>query len=239
MSRRVRALVSADLAAAVRDGEQLLLTIGIPVLLLVFFSTIDVLPTGTDDPVSFLAPGVFALALMSMAFVRLAIGLGFDRGFGAIRRFAITPLRIGEFLAAKVAETAVLVAAQLLILVAVALALGWDPTIDGAVVGAVALGLVAFVGLAFVLAGVTEGLRALAAANALYIVLLLVSGIVFELDRLPGWLEAIVRWLPSTALAELFRSTLSGSSGPGWAWLTLVVWAVATPVVAIRTFRYH
>lgn len=238
MRQRIQALASIELRAAVRDGEQLLLTIGIPVGLLVFFSTVDVLPTGAGEPVDYLAPGVLSLALLSMAFVRLAIGLGFDRGFGAIKRFAITPLRVSEFLVAKIAATIVLFTGQLVILGAVAAALGWRPSVHVLFPIAALMGLTAFAGLAFLVAGATEGLRALALANALYVTLLLVSGIVFELDQLPGWLEATVRLLPSTALAELFRATLGGAVGPAWAWITLIAWAVAAPVGASKTFRY-
>ncbi len=41
MTQRLLALVRVDLRAAVRDNEQLLLTIGIPAVLLIFFSTIS------------------------------------------------------------------------------------------------------------------------------------------------------------------------------------------------------
>jgi ABC-2 type transport system permease protein len=238
MKQRLLALVRVDLRAAVRDNEQLLLTIGIPAALLIFFSSVDVLPTGTDDPVQFLAPSVLALAVVSMAFVRLAIGLGFDRGFGAIHRFAYTPLRVSVFWLSKLTTTVILTIFQCLLLGAIALALGWSPSIHASFLGALALGVTTFVGLAFVVAGLTDGLKTLALVNALYIVLLLVSGIVFELSELPGWLQAAVKWLPSTALAELFRTSLGGSPGPSWAWLTLLVWAFASPVLAVRYFRY-
>lgn len=238
MNQRLLALLRVDLRAAVRDNEQLLLTVGIPAALLIFFSTVDVLPTGTDDPVQFLAPSVLALAVLSMAFVRLAISLGFDRGFGAIRRFAATPLRVSEFWLAKLAVTVVLTIGQCVLLGGIALALGWSPTLHLSFLGAFALGVITFVGLAFVVAGLTDGLKALALANGLYIVLLLVSGIVFELGELPGWLQSVVKCLPSTALAELFRSGLEGASGPAWAWLTLLVWAALSPVLAVRFFRY-
>lgn len=238
MNRRIQALLRIDLRAAARDNEQLLLTIGIPAALLIFFSSVDVLPTGDGEPVDFLAPGILALAVLSMSFVRLAIGLGFDRGFGAIRRFAATPLKVSEFWLAKLLATIILVVGQCLVLGVIAVVLGWTPTIHVALVGALALGVIAFVGLAFVISGLTDGLKALALANGLYIVLLLVSGIVFELDQLPSWLESAVKWLPSTALAELFRESLSGSGGPGWAWLTLALWAVVSPLLAVRVFKY-
>ncbi len=236
---RVMALARADLRATSRDGEQLLLGVGLPLLFLVLFSTVDLLPTGEGESIDFLAPGILALAVMSTAFVRLAIALGFDRSFGAIRRFAATPLRPIEFLAAKGVTTLVLILGQLVLIGGVALALGWSPAWHVAVVPSVLLGLVTFVVLAFALTGFVDGLASLAVANALYVVLLLLSGLVFDRAALPGVLETVTSWLPGTQLVELVRATTSqGSAGPAWAWIGLVSWAVGGMLVALRRFRW-
>ena len=79
-----RAQTLAELRLLARNGEQLLLTIGIPVLLLVFFSVVDVLPTGEGDAIDFLLPGVLAIALMSTAMVSLGIATGFERSYGVL-----------------------------------------------------------------------------------------------------------------------------------------------------------
>lgn len=237
-STRTAALAKADLRVAARDGEQLLLTLGLPVLFLVFFSVVDILPTGDGDAIDFLAPGILALALLSVAFVRQSISLGFDISFGAIRRFGVTPLRVGEFLSAKFLTTAALFFVQLVVLGVVAVLLGWRPSLSPLLLPAILLGLIAFVGLAFALTGLVDGLTALAAANALYVVMLLLSGLVFELDELPNALSTIVKVLPSTALAELFRATLSGNAGAGWAWLCLAGWALVAPLLGARLFRW-
>lgn len=236
---RVRALTRTEVKVAVRDHEQLLLTLGLPVVLLVFFSQVDLVSTGEGDPVDYLAPGIIALALLSVSFVRLAIAIGFDRSFGAIKRLAVTPLRESEFLASKILSTIVLFAGQLAVLVGVSVALGWRPLISVTVVAALVLGLVAFGGLAFVVASVVEGLTSLAVANALYIVLLLLSGLVFELDQFPGWLATGVKALPSTGLAHLLREGFAGAAGDAWAWITLGTWAVAAPLVGLRLFRWE
>ncbi len=235
---RVGALAKADLRVSLRDGEQLLLTIALPILFLVFFSLVDIVPTGDGEPVNFLAPSIIALALISSSFVRLAISLGFDLSFGAVKRLAVTPLRVGEFLMAKAITTVIVFVGQLAILGVVAILLGWRPSPSIAFVAVVVLGMAAFVGLAFAITGVVDGLAALAAANALYVVLLLLSGIVFELDAFPGWLLTVVKLLPSTALAELSRTTLDGQTGPGWAWICLTAWAIAAPLVSARLFRW-
>lgn len=235
---RIAAMSRAESRVAARDGEQLLITLGLPVGLLVFFSLVDILPTSGVSAVNFLAPGILALALLSVAFVRSAIGLGFDKRFGAIRRLAVTPLTEAEFLASRMMTTLLVFAVQLVVLTAVAIGLGWRPQPSPLFVVATLLGLVAFSGLAFALVGLVDGLASLAAANAIYVVLLLLSGLIFGLDSFPGGLATAVKALPSTALASLFRDTLSGASGQTWAWLCLLGWAVAAPLVGLKLFKW-
>ena len=236
---RVRAVARSEVLVTLRSGEQLLLVLGLPVLFLVLFATVDVLPTGSADPVQYLAPGILALAVLSVCFVRLAIGTGFDRSFGALRRFAVTPLRRSELLVAKVLASAAVLLLQVVVLGVVAALLGWDPSVAPApIVGAVLLAMVAFTGLGFLLGGVVEGLTALAAANAAYVVLLVLSGFLFELDRLPEPVAAFSRALPTTALGQLLRAGFEGGSGSAGAWAVLAGWAIVAPLMAVRFFRW-
>ena len=106
--KALRAQLRSELQLVLRNGEQLLLTLGIPTLLLVFFSLVDVLPKGdATDPVDFLAPGVLALAVMSTAMVSLGIGTGFERSYKVLKRLGATPLGRGRLLAAKIASVVV------------------------------------------------------------------------------------------------------------------------------------
>jgi ABC-2 type transport system permease protein len=238
---RLGTQVRTELQLVSRNGEQLLLTLGIPVLLLVFFSVVDVLPTGTDDPVDFLAPGVLALAVMSTAMVSLGIGTGFERSYHVLKRLGTTPLGRGRLIAAKIAAVAVVELVQFAVLVPVALALGWRP--DGAnwplaVVGVIT-GTIAFAGIGLTLAGRLRGEINLAAQNGLYLVLLLLGGMVVPFDELPGTLRAAARVLPSAALADVLRDALADAgSWPGSSWVVLVAWAVVAPSVARRLFRF-
>jgi ABC-2 type transport system permease protein len=124
--------------------------------------------------------------------------------------------------------------------VAVAVALGWRP--EGSwllALGAGLLATVGFAGLGLLLAGTLPALTTLAAANGLYVVLLLLGGMVFPLDRLPGALRAVARLLPAAALSEALGAALSSpASAPGRAWLVLLAWAVAGPLLAARAFRW-
>lgn len=239
--RRVAAQARAEAIMTLRRGESVLLTLGIPVLLLVFFSLVDVLPTGTDDAVDFLAPGILALAVMSTAMVGLAIATGFERQYLVLKRLGTTPLRRGELLAAKTLAVLAVEIVQVVVLVPVALVLGWQAR--GSVplaLGAVALATVAFAGLGMLMAGTLRAEVTLAAANGLYLVLLLLGGMVVPISRLPDALRTVARALPAGALSDALHGALSANVAiPGRSWVVLAVWAVAAPVAAAVTFRWE
>ena len=237
-----RAQLRAELRIVSRNGEQLLLTLVIPVMLLVFFSLVDVLPTGTDDPVDFLTPGVLALAVMSASMVSLGIATGFERSYKVLKRLGATPLGRGRWLAAKTTSVVVVEIVQLTVLLAVAMGLGWrasGPQWFGALT-AVVLGTIAFAGVGLAISGRLRAEINLAAQNGLYLVLLLLGGMVIPLDELPGPLESAASLLPSAALADVLRESLAGTGvDPTRSWIVLVVWAAVAPVVAARTFRWE
>jgi ABC-2 type transport system permease protein len=230
-----------ELQLTLRNGEQLLLTLGIPVLLLVFFSLVDVLPTGTAEPVDFLAPGVLALAVMSTAMVSLGIGTGFERSYHVLKRLGATPLGRPRLVAAKIAAVAALEVVQFAIIVPVAYALGWSPSDPNwlLAVGAVLLGTMAFAGIGLTMAGRLRGELNLAAQNGLYLVLLLLGGMVIPFSKLPGGVRAVAHALPSGALADVLRDCLGGNgSQPSTSWVVLAVWALLAPIVAAALFRW-
>lgn len=232
----------AELLMTLRRGESLLLTLGIPVALLVFFSLVDVLPTTTQKPVQFLGPGVLALAVMSAAMVGLAIATSFERQYGVLKRIGTTPLGQTRLLVAKIIAIVVVEFVQFAVLLPVGLALGWRPPLGGlpGAVAAVLLGTSAFAGLGLAMAGALRAEVVLAAANGLYVLLLLVSGMMIPLAKLPGVLQSVARALPSSALADVLRGLLTeGGHAPSRAWIVLTLWAVAGPVVAIRLFRWE
>ncbi len=229
------------------NGETVLLTLGIPVVFLLFFSGVHVLPTGTKHPVDFLVPGILALAVMSTAMTALGIGTGFERGYGVLKRLGTTPLGRPRLLAAKIIAITVVELLQAAVLVSVGFGLGWNPggpSAAGARVGAaivaMVLGTIAFGGVGLLLAGTLKPLVNLAVVNGLFVVLLLLGGMLIPLDKLPGWLADFARILPASALADALHRTL-GQGAPISArdWSVLIVWAVVAPVVAGLTFRWE
>jgi ABC-2 type transport system permease protein len=232
-----------ELQLSLRQGEQLLVSLGIPLLILVFFSLVDVLPKpdGVDDPVDFLTPGVLALAVMSSAMVSLGIGTGFERQYKVLKRLGTTPLGRPRLVGAKVLMVLVVEVIQVVAIIAVATALGWRPVAGSTAlaVPAIVLGTAAFAGLGLLMAGTLRGTVTLAVDNALYLVLLLLGGMVVPLDRLPAGIRAVAELLPAAALAETLNAALRDLPTPGRAWVVLAVWAVATPLAAARWFRWE
>ncbi len=237
------AQLRTELGLSLRQGEQVLVSIGIPLLILVFFSLVDVLPTpeGVDDPVDFLAPGVLALAIMSTAMVSLGIGTGFERQYGVLKRLGSTPLGRPRWIAAKISMVAAIEVIQIVVLVAVAVALGWRP--DGPIVLALpafALGTAAFAGIGLLMAGTLRGTATLALANGAYLVLLLLGGMVIPLEDLPSAVQAVAELLPAAALSETVDGALTeGADASAEAWVVLTVWAMAAPAAAARWFRWE
>jgi ABC-2 type transport system permease protein len=231
----------AELRRVAGNGEQLLLTLGIPVLLLVFFSLIDVLPTDTKEPIDFLAPGILALATMSTAMVSLGIGTGFERGYHVLKRLGATPLGRPRWIAAKIGSVVAVEVVQFAVLIPIALALGWDPQSPNwpLAVLAVIVGTVAFAGIGLTLAGRLPGEINLAAQNGSYLVLLLLGGMVIPFAKLPGAIRALAHALPSGALADVLRDALSNAgTEPTRSWIVLCAWGVVMPMLAARLFRW-
>lgn len=237
---RVFLQLRSELRVILRNGEQMLLTLIIPVVLLAFFGNIDILPTGDDDALNFLVPGVLSVAIMSTAMVSTGIATGFERSYLVLKRLGATPLTRFELVMAKVLSVFVVEVVQAVVLLPIGVGLGWRPngsTWPLALV-AVLAGTMAFGGIGLFLAGRLRAEINLAAENGLYLVLLLLGGMIIARDSLPEALGTASRVLPSSALADALRASLNGSGALLGPMLILAAWAVIAPVVAAWRFRW-
>ena len=183
---------------------------------------------------------MLALAVMSTAMVGLGIATGFERQYGVLKRLGSTPLGRPALLVAKTLAILAVEVLQVAVLAGVAVALGWRPSSSVAVfVPAMLLATVGFAGLGMLMAGRLRGEAVLAAANGLYLVLLLLGGMVIPLAELPGPLRAVSRALPAAALSDVLHAASNAGAVPGRAWLVLAGWAVVAPLAAARTFRWE
>jgi ABC-2 type transport system permease protein len=238
------AQAAMELRLTARRPENVLVTLVVPPVLLVFFSAIEVLPTGTARPVDFLLPGALALAVIATGFVNLGIATAYERAHGVLKRLGGTPLPRGGLLAAKMAAVGVVEAAGAVILLAVASGpLGWapGPMADPAVTAiALVLGTVAFASLGLAMAGALRAEATLALANGVFLLFLVLGGIVLPIDHLPVPLEGLAGLLPAAALSEALRIGLGAATGSAVGPLALLAaWGAGASLVAARTFRWE
>jgi ABC-2 type transport system permease protein len=240
---RTRALVAqtrAETSLQLRRGENLIVTLAIPIGILVFFAKVDALSTDYAHPVDFLVPGVLSLAVMASAMVSLGIATGFERRYGVLKRLGSTPLSRGGLLVAKTATVLALELLQILLIVVVGVAIGWTvPAGIFAAIGLLLLGTVAFAGIGMLMAGTLRAEANLAAANGLFLVLLFLGGMAYPLDKLPDALQTFAKLLPAAALSETVRAVLSGQPFPTGELVVLIVWAIGAPLLAARYFRWE
>src|SRR3954471_2048904 len=199
----IAAQAALETKMLLRNGEQLLLTVVIPTLLLVLFSSVDIVDTGSGKAVDFLTPGVLALAVMSTAFTGQAIATGFERRYGVLKRLGASPLPRWALMAAKTCSVLVTEALQIVLLTVIAFALGWSPRGGPVpVVLLLVLGTAAFSGLGLLMAGTLKAEATLAAANLAFLLLLVGGGVVVPLEKFPGAAQAVLQLLPISALSD-------------------------------------
>lgn len=239
MIRRVLAQARFETTLAVRQPERMLVVFGVPVGMLVLFSTIDVLPADAGHTESFLVPGMLALSIISTAMVSLGVSTGFERQQGVLKRLGMTPLRRGGLLAAKLIAVLCVQVVQVVVIAGVGLALGWRP--GGSLAAAaliVVLGTGAFAGVGFGLAGRLPAEVNLAVSNAAFLVLLFVGGVAVPLSSFPSAIRVAARALPAEPLATGLRDALSGAGVDTGRLAILGAWAVASCLLATLTFRW-
>jgi ABC-2 type transport system permease protein len=246
LPRMIAAQAALETRLLLRHGEQLLLTIVIPALLLVLFSAVDIVDLagegdGGGGRVDFLAPGVLALAVLSTAFTGQAISTGFERRYGVLKRLGASPLPRWGLMAAKTCAVLVTEVLQVVLLTSVALALGWSPHGSPLAVALLLVaGTAAFSGLGLLMAGTLRAEATLAAANLVFVLLLVGGGVVVPLEKFPEPVRGVLELLPISALSEGLREVLRDGAGMPWGNLAVLgVWAVAGLAAAARFFRWE
>jgi len=231
-----------ETSLTLRHGEQILLTLLIPLALLIGLTLLDILPTGDLGGVSkadWVTPRIFALAVMSSAFTGQAIALGFDRRYGVLKRLSATALPRWLLVAGRMVAALVVVLLQVVVLGVVAAILGWSPSGAGVAEAVLLLviGTLAFGALGVLLGGSLRAEAVLALANIVWFVLLLAGGILLAPSAMPSGAAAIVELLPSGALAEGLREALVNGVLAWQPVVVLLAWGVLAGAVATRTTR--
>jgi ABC-2 type transport system permease protein len=237
--RRILAQARFDARVLLSNGEQVLLTLVLPGLLLAGLVFASVPDLGRGRRVDVVAPGVLALAVLSTAFTGQAIGTAFDRRYGVLRLLGTSPLGRSGLLAGRVLAVLAVEVVQFAVLGGLALALGWRPHPVGLLLGvpAVLAGTAAFVALGLLLAGTLRSEAVLAVANLIWVLLAAGGAVVVPASAGSGY-AAVARALPSGALGDALRAASASGRFDGAAVAVLVAWAVAASLAAVRFFRW-
>ncbi|MEU0885749.1 ABC transporter permease [Lentzea sp. NPDC005914] len=216
-----------------RNGEQILLTVIIPLALLIALSLMSVIPM-PEPRVGSATARIFALAIISSAFTGQAIALGFDRRYGVLKRLAASALPRWLLVIGRICGALVVAAIQVALLAVTALILGWRFPLAGLpwVVLLIVLGTLTFGALGVLLGGALRAEIVLALANIIWFVLLMVGGVALSVP------VGFVHLLPSAALAEALETAVVHGTAPGVGPVAvLVAWGVAAGALATRTTR--
>ncbi|MFI7483782.1 ABC transporter permease [Kocuria sp. M1R5S2] len=243
LARRVAAQAGYETRAVLRNGEQLLLLVVLPLMGLVALTLTDLLdgvvPQGASR-VDVAVPGVLALCVLSNAFSGQGIQTGFDRRYGVLRFLSTTPLGRGGLVAGKLLAILAVLVLQYVLVAALGAALGWRPDVAAVLVSLPVLlvGAAAFTGLGLLLAGTVRAEATLAVTNLVWVLLAAVGGTLFPSSTLPTGLTWLVDLLPSGALGAALRETFLTGAPSLLPVLVLMAWAAAAWAAAVRWFRW-
>ena len=243
-SRRAVATAVLDLRLLVRNGEQLLLALVIPLAALVGGTLITVIDLPAPR-ITTVTPGVLALAVLSTAFTAQAITTGFDRRYGVLRRLAAAGMGRLQLVTSKVLAALVVIAGQYVVLLTLAALMGWRPA--GAALPAMAwtvlltvLGAAAFLGLALLLGGTLRAEAVLGLANLAWLLLVGLGGLIVPLSTAPGAFATLGGFTPSGALCEGLRDVLQDGAAPSLGTLAVLLgWTVIGWAGTVTWFKWQ
>jgi ABC-2 type transport system permease protein len=238
VSRMLAAQFGLELKLLLRNGEQLLLTMFIPITLLV---GLTLLPLGSFGPhrAAVFVPAIMALAVISTAFTGQAIAVAFDRRYGALKRLGATPLPVWGIIIGKALAVVFTVFLQAILLGVIGFALGWRPALTALALGAavIALGTAGFAALGLLLGGTLRAEIVLALANLLWFVFAGFGALTLETSVIPPGVKWAARLTPSGALTEALSQAMS-LSVDWFGFAVLAVWGALAALAARRWFRF-
>ncbi len=238
--RAALAHASWELRLTLRNGEQLLLTLIIPLVLLIAMCVTSFVPVVDGlTRVASAYPVVCTVSVIATCFTSLAIGTGFERRSGALTFLATTPIGRQGVVLGKVIATVLLAALSIALVTITAITLGWRANACALwALPVLLIAGVAFASWALFIASAFRAEAVLAIANALFLILILLGGVIINSASMP--LSGLISLLPSAALANALRDSLGAGLAPGWSELvTLAAWAIVGFALARSRFRWQ
>ncbi|HUY53867.1 MAG TPA: ABC transporter permease [Candidatus Nanopelagicaceae bacterium] len=241
IGRSLRAQARVELLLLLRQPENLLVILVLPVLLLLFFAEVRAFPSIHGRPINFLVPGILTLALMSTGMVSLGISTAYQRYYRVLKRLGGTPLPRGVLVAAKAASVLLVEVGQVALVLGIAyFGFAWRP--PGSLPLAILVmlvGAIMFAAIGLTMAGVMRAELTIGGANGLYLIFLILGGVAMPVQQLPDIVRQLASVLPPTALSASLRAILAGGAFPAAPVALLAGWTLLLLATAIRFFRWE
>ena len=213
---------------------------------LIFLALFGAIVSGKRNELDVIVPGIAGMSVMATTFTALAYNLTFLREQGVLKRMRGTPLPSGIYLGGLALNAVTNAAIQIAIVVLagrIFFGLGWPP--DGLeLVVFVALGVLCFATLGVALSHAIPNFEsAPAVVNAVFVPVILISGVFFDAKHVPSFLRDIAQALPLDHLIVGLSGGLVAHHGGLSSHLTalwvLAVWTVVGATVAVRGFSWE
>jgi ABC-2 type transport system permease protein len=213
----------------------------LPLLFLAMFGAIF---AGEQSDLDVIVPGIAGMSVMSTTFTALAMNLTSLRELGILKRIRGTPMPSSAYLAALAGHAVTNTALQVTIITVAGKLLfgtGW-PRDWGALAVFVVLGAACFAALGVALSHAIPNVdSAPAYVNAVFLPLIMISGVVYDAADAPAFLRDIANGLPLKHLIDGLSGAMVKGTGLGdhvTALLVLGVWGAVGAVLAVRGFSW-
>ncbi|MFD8105274.1 ABC transporter permease [Streptomyces microflavus] len=212
-----------------------------PIMLLLLFVYIfgDAMSAGIggtnrSDYIAYIVPGIL-LTTIGSTVIGAAVSVSTDMSEGIIARFRTMAIHRGSVIVGHVVGSVLQVLASLVLVGAVAVAIGFRSSGATALEWLAAFGLLALFALALTWIAVGMGMaspNAEAAGNmAMPLILLpLISSAFIPAATMPGWFRPIAEYQPFTPAIETLRGLLLGTEIGHNGWLA-IAWCLALTVL--------
>lgn len=244
-ARDTYAVLWRDMVRTARQPEMLIFGAVMGVFFLVLFTYVfgGAIGAGAGvDYLQYLVPGVLVITALQGA-QQTSLSLAADLAEGVTDRFRSLPMSQLAVIAGRTVADAARNVVGLLLVVVLALVMGYRFGSFGAAVGAIALTAAVGFGFSWLGAAVATAVRKPDLVGMLSMFwlfpLMLASTAFAPVASMPGWLQPFVAHQPVSAAADAVRGLGEGSAGAGEV-LVALGWAVAlVAVFAPLSLRLH
>jgi ABC-2 type transport system permease protein len=236
--KTIKTLYLVNARVFLRDRLTMFLVLLLPAALAAFFGLVF-------GAVDVHMPGLLGIALLWLGLFGTALPLVQQREAQVLRRLSLTPLRPAMLLIAQVAWRVTVGLSQAALFLAVGY-VGFGARVAGSwalLAGAVTLGALVFVSLGYALVGLVSSAEAVSAlAQLVNFPMMMLSGSLFAVESLPGFLRPVAAAMPLTYLSDALRQIMVGAPPLHPLWLDVVAlggWMMVLFALAVGLWRWE